>query len=118
MITKCANAILGGLSGFMSSHFLDDDERRILRKEHGLSPDANLVVRNTGRGITGGAAGSIAGMALNKLMRKPVRSMTPLTLGTSLLGSGLSTMKYSKPAASAIRLRDVEDALEYIKNKQ
>lgn len=88
---------------------LSPKEKKYLRKHYGLSDDADLGLRNAGRGVAGaligGAVGTTAGVGFNKLLERinKVKSPVGRLLGASgggfvgsLAGEILATNKYSK----------------------
>lgn len=64
MITKIGISYLEALpiaTGAARAANLDDNQRAVLRQHYGLDNDANLLVRNAGRGAVGDVIGSTLG---------------------------------------------------------
>ncbi len=91
MITKKGYAITGlanaGLGAFRADE-LTAAEEAALRRQYGLDPDANLTLRNAGRGLAGGVAGGMAGGAVGHLLASDAEKFGRVVQGrpTSFLG--------------------------------
>ena len=105
-------AIIDALVGAVRAGNLSDNEMDKLRKKYGLDDDANLVLRNVGRGMIGGMGGAALGrLASNALVASAVSSAMKGGMPTGRLllaelaplagfgiGTKLMTDKYSKGA--------------------
>lgn len=96
-------AFLDAVLGTIRAANLTDEEKGQLKKKYGLKDDANLVLRNTGRGAAGGALGILASspavLAMLMYPGKVPQALPGLTMNAaSLVGAKLMTDKYSKSA--------------------
>lgn len=105
--------LLGTLFGGVTSSNLSDRQREVLRRHYGLEEDANLTLRNMGRGILGEYAGQLGGLAVFGLpLAYSAGRATPhvpsaLLSGAGIvaspfLGSYLATRKYSAGNAKKV----------------
>lgn len=101
MLTKQADALVGAITGGVRAARLSDAERKYLRKRYGLADDANLTARNAIRGAIGGTGGILAGGAIGAMLHP--RLSLPGLLGGGLAGSMLTTNRFSKGNAAALR---------------
>lgn len=101
-------ALVGGAIGALTSVDMPEKYCKALKKHYELDDDANLVLRNAGRGALGEIGGGIVGNVLAApLVRKAIEHENPglaaLALlepaGTGLLGSYLASRKYSRERA-------------------
>ena len=116
MITKTANALLGlvqhvvpiGLGSFKTSELTDEERAKLIKKHH-LRNDANLALRNIGRGYVGAGLGASAGALLGGGLSTAVGLATEhpeiipagISLSTllgGLYGANKATNKYSRSA--------------------
>ena len=96
--------MIGALVGASRASNLTDKEKKALRKHYGLSEDANLAIRNVGRGILGSyggvGLGALAGGGISTLAGAPPGVSALAGMLGSLAGYGagvkLMTDKYSK----------------------
>ena len=96
--TAYLDPVTAAIVGGVRASNLSDDEKRQLRARYGLDSDANLTVRNAGRGIVGGGLGALGGLALGALVPGAGRA-AGMTLGSVLggaAGTHFATNKYSK----------------------
>lgn len=104
--TAVLSELIGGVQGFARANSLNDDEQDQLKQKYNLSQDANLALRNTGRGVVGGAVGGALGLGgAFKLLGKKSKLFKPIGTACAAIGSTiggyLSTNKYSKNALSS-----------------
>jgi len=99
-------AFVDPIIGAVRAGNLNDAERKALIKHYGLDNDANLVLRNAGRGILGGSTGSmvgaIAGGILGAKLGKPMAGSTLGAISGWGLGLKGMTDKYSKARAQEL----------------
>lgn len=93
-MVKEADAVVGPIVGGIRASRLSSKQRKKLKDYYGLEDNASLGWRNAGRGVVGGGLGAIVGKALGNLRSGPAGLVAGAAGG--LLGSGLSTNKYSK----------------------
>lgn len=110
---------LAAATGYIRADKLTKREAAQLRERHGLDDDANLKLRNAGRGVAGAAGGGLvggyaAGQGLAYLLNSGriktrggaagVGSLAALlALGSTAGGAYLATNKYSKGAVEGGR---------------
>lgn len=95
-IEKRADAIIGPIVGAIRAE-KDPEKKRALARQHGLPDDANLTLRNAGRGFIGGGLGGVLGSRVGGL---------PLGIAGAITGAILSTKKYSKSEGNKALLRE------------
>lgn len=110
MITKVAISIAeaaaigasGGLGDY-KAHKLTEKQKKLLKQHYELDPDANLKMRNLGRGIVGYHLGTVPGAIAGGLVSggHPIAGHLA-AIGGGLLGAHLMTNKYSPKAADAL----------------
>lgn len=100
------NAIISALYGGYKASNLSDDERNALIKKYNLGSDANLVIRNAGRGYLGGAiggfAGSLPGAVAGALLGHPLIGAQLGGIAGAFAGTSHMANKYSKENAQKI----------------
>jgi hypothetical protein len=111
MITKQANALLGGITGALASAHLTPSEVQILADAYDTKPNKKaLVAENIARGALGGVTGAVAGRLAARVAKLP-KYQIPFVLGGTMIGSNMAANKYSRTNAAAFRLREIEDQL-------
>jgi hypothetical protein len=98
------SSVLGLGYGLTRAGTLGKNQRKRLREQNNLDPEANLILRNMGRGyLAGGLGQAISHVALNEIFRPDflkqpglIRTLLPKIIGSNL--AFLATDKYSRGA--------------------